>query len=277
MSRRATETIYLSYYSVNIALGWAGSKNMKTADGAVAGFSDRVSNFMERVEHRIAKTDCDREAAFRLRHDAYVRNGLMEQRTDRRLFDARYDNAADAWIAMTLVDGELAATARLNLGAGEHSVLPSLAVYPDVIAPQLRQGLVILETTRFAAKIEFSRLSPELAYVALRPSYMAAEHFDIDLAIASPRLEHMAFYRRVLRFAPWCEPRPYPGLTAKFGCMGMDFQEARAGVEARYPFYKSTVTEREALFGPCEREIDLGFRAVNRTGPRRSGAELSTA
>jgi N-acyl amino acid synthase FeeM len=250
---------------------------MKAAEGALPGFSDRVLRLLERVEHRIARTDSEREAAFRLRYDAYVRNGLMEPRSDRMLFDARYDNAANAWITMTFVDGELAATTRLNLGIGEDAVLPSMAVYLNVVAPRLRAGLVILETTRFATNIEFSRSNPELAYVALRPSYMAAERFDIDVAVASPRPEHMAFYRRVLQFVPWCEPRPYPGLTAKFGCMGMDFLGVRARVEARYPFYRSTRIEREALFGPCEREIDLGFRSVNGAARRRIGAELSTA
>lgn len=250
---------------------------MKAPEGAIPSFSDRVLRFLERVEHRIARTDCEREAAFRLRYDAYVRNGLMEPRSDRKLFDPRYDNAANAWITLTFVDGELAATARVNLGAKEKSALPSMGVYPDVVAPRLRAGLVISETTRFAANIEFSRSNPELAYVALRPPYMALEHFDIDVAVASPRLEHMAFYRRVLQFVPWCEPRPYPGLTAKFGCMGMDFQEVRARVEARYPFYKSTPIEREALFGPHEREIDLGFRSVNAAERPRLGAELSTA
>jgi len=243
---------------------------MTTAEG---GFSNRVLKFMERVEHRIARTDSEREAAFRLRYDAYVRNGLMEARLDQRLFDSRYDLDVNAWVTLTFVDGELAATARLNLGAGERSVLPSIAVYPDVIVPKLRAGLVVLETTRFAANIEFSRSNPELAYVALRPSYMAAEHFDIDVAVASPRLEHMAFYRRTLQFVVWCEPRPYPGLTAQFGCMGMDFQGMRERVEARYPFYKSTPIEREALFGRREREIEHFLES----GRERPCAELSTA
>jgi N-acyl amino acid synthase FeeM len=249
---------------------------MKAAESALLGFSDRVLKFLRRVEHRIARTDCDREAAFRLRYDAYVRNGLMERRPDRKLFDPRYDTAANAWITLTFVDGELAATTRLNLGTGEDAVLPCLAVYPDVVAPRLRAGLTILETTRLAANIEISSSNPEVAYLAMRPGYMAAVHFDIDLAVASPRLEHMAFYRRVLQFVPWCEPRPYPGLTTNFGCMGADFQDVRARVEARYPFYKSTTIERAALFGTLESEIDLGFRAVNGTG-RRVGAELSTA
>jgi hypothetical protein len=248
---------------------------MKAADGALIGFSDRVLRFLERVEHRIARTDHEREAAFRLRYDAYQRNGLMEPRPDRRLFDERYDNVANAWITMTFVDGELAATTRLNLGLGEDSILPSMAVYPDVVGPRLRAGLAILETTRLAANIEFSGSHPEVAYLAMRPGYMAATHFDIDLAVASPRLEHMAFYRRVLQFVPWCEPRPYPGLTAKFACMGADFHEVRERVEARYPFYRSTLTEREALFGPCEREIDFGFRSPDEAARRMVGAELS--
>ena len=248
---------------------------MTAANGALPGFSDRVLRFLERVEHRIAKTDCEREAAFRLRYEAYVRSGLMGAQSDRRLFDARYDDDANAWITMTFVDGELAATTRLNLGRGEGSVLPSMAVYPDVVGPRLRAGHVILETTRLAANIEVSGSNPEMAYVAMRPGYMAASHFNVDLAVASPQLEHMAFYRRILQFNIWCAPRAYPGLTAEFGCMGADFHEMRARIEARYPFYKSEAIEREALFGPSEREIDLDFRPVS-VGRKRFDAQLST-
>jgi hypothetical protein len=212
-------------------------------------FSDRVLRFLERVEHRIARTDCDREAAYQLRYDAYVRNDLMRPRADRRLFDERYDLDANAWITLTFVDGELAATTRLNLGIGEDAVLPSVAVYPDVVVPRLRAGFVLLEATRLAANIRISGSNPELAYVALRPACMAAVHFDVDFAVASPRLEHMAFYRRVLLFSQWCEPRPYPGLSAKFGCMGSEYRLVRTRIEARYPFFKSDPAERASLFG----------------------------
>jgi hypothetical protein len=212
-------------------------------------FSDRVLRFLERVEHRIARTDCDREAAYQLRYDAYVRNDLMRPRADRRLFDERYDLDANAWITLTFVDGELAATTRLNLGIGEDAVLPSVAVYPDVVVPRLRAGFVLLEATRLAANIRISGSNPELAYVALRPACMAAVHFDVDFAVASPRLEHMAFYRRVLLFSQWCEPRPYPGLSAKFGCMGSEYRVVRTRIEARYPFFKSDPAERASLFG----------------------------
>jgi hypothetical protein len=38
-------------------------------------------------------------------------------------------------------------------------------------------------------------------------------------------------------------------LTAKFGCMGVDFLASQNLVEARFPFFRSTQEEREALFG----------------------------
>jgi hypothetical protein len=230
-----------------------GASMNSATDGVPMSFSDRVLRFLERVEHRIAKTDLEREAAFQLRYDAYVRNDLLEPRADRRIFDKHYDLGDNAWITLTFLDGELAATTRLNLSTGENSLLPSMAVYPDVIAPKLRAGFSILETTRLAADLRISGSNPELAYVAMRPGFMAAAHFDIDFAVASPRLEHMAFYRRVLLFSQWCEPRPYPGLTAKFGCMGADFHDSRDRIEARYAFFKSDPEERDKLFGSSTR------------------------
>jgi N-acyl amino acid synthase FeeM len=244
---------------------------MSSATGdSPTSFSDRVLRFLERVEHRIARTDFERESAFQLRYDAYVRNDLLEPRADRRIFDEHYDIAHDAWITLTFLDGQLAATTRLNLGIGEKSLLPSMAVYPDVVTPKLRAGFSILETTRLAANLGISGSNPELAYVAMRPGFMAATHFDIDFAVASPRLEHMAFYRRVLLFSQWCEPRPYPGLSAKFGCMGADFSASRERIEARYPFFKSDSTERETLFGPSKGRSDRSGSADSAVGLVRS-------
>jgi N-acyl amino acid synthase FeeM len=247
-----TQVIYIGSRFVNLrGHGNANGGSMSSAaGGAPSSFSDRVLRFLERVEHRIAKTDDEREAAFRLRYDAYARIAWIEPQSERRLFDARYDTADNAFITLTFVDGELAATTRLNLGIGEDSILPSMAVYPDVIGPRLSAGSVILETTRLAADIRISGSNPELAYVAMRPGYMGGAHFDVDFGVATTRREHMPFYQRVFQFVPWCEPRPYPGLTTDIGCMGMDFREVRARVEERYPFFKSDPAQRELLFGP---------------------------
>lgn len=224
---------------------------------APLGLSHRLLRLSGRVEHRIATSQSEREAVFRLRHDAYSLNGLLQSCQSEEIYDPCYDDAPTAWITMTLVDGELAGSVRVNLGAGLDAVLPSLRVYPDVVGPKMAAGKTVIEYTRLAAKLSLSSLHPELAYLIMRPGYMAAVHFHADLAIASPRLEHAAFYKRVFGGELWCQPREYPGLTAKFACMGSDFHAVRSVVEARYPFYKSTASEREALFGP------------ERGGPRR--------
>jgi hypothetical protein len=213
-------------------------------------FSERILRLLQRVEHRVAKTPGEKEAVFRLRYEAYIRNGLIDARDDELLRDQRYDDAPNTWITATFIDGELAATTRVNFGNSESANLPSLGVFSDVILPHLRAGRVIVDFTRAAARLEASRRYPELPYVALRPGYMAAEHFDADFAVATARAEHLAFYRRVFHFVPWCEPRSYPNVTAKVACMGAEFHAVRDRIEARHPFFRSTVAEREALFGP---------------------------
>ena len=214
-------------------------------------FSERILRLLERVEHRVAKTPAEKEAVYRLRYEAYIRNGLIEARDDERLRDQRYDDAANTWITATFIDGELAATTRVNFGNSEGAILPSLFVFSDVILPHLRAGRVIVDFTRAAARLEASKRYPELPYIALRPGYMAAEHFDAHFAVATARAEHLAFYRRVFHFVPWCEPRFYPNVTAKIACMGAEFHAVRDRIETRHPFFCSTAAEREALFGPA--------------------------
>lgn len=235
---------------------------------ATSRFSDRVVRFLERVEHRVARTAAEREAVFRLRYEAYIRNGLIEPRADGRLHDERYDDAPNSWITTTFVDGELAGTTRVNLGADENAVLPSLSVFRDVIAPRLRVGRAIVEFTRLATRLDLAGAYPELAYIIMRPGYLAAEHFDADFAVATVRSEHSAFYRRVFHFAPWCEPRDYPDVNARIACMGADMRIGKEQFEARYPFFRSTAVEREALFGSRD-----AAEAPSRAMPAHRGFE----
>lgn len=218
--------------------------------GVHSRFSDRILRLLEHVEHRAAKTPEDRETVFRLRYDSYRRNGLIEPRDDARLYDECYDDADNSWITMTFIDGELAGTTRVNLACNEQGALPAHTVYPDIIGPKLRAGRTLIEFTRTAARLEFSKIYAELPYITLRPGYMAAEHFAVDYAVATARADHVPFFRRVFCFTPWSEARDYPEFTAQVACLGADFEAVRGRIEARYPFFCSTPAEREALFGP---------------------------
>jgi hypothetical protein len=222
---------------------------MDTGVGSTSSrFSDRVLRLLERVEHRCAETRSEKEAAYRLRYEAYIRQGLIEPRADGQLYDRGVDDAPNAWITTTFIDGELASTLRIHVAADENGMLPSLAVYPDVIMPHLRLGQVIVDPTRLAARREFASRFPELPYIALRPAWLATEYFEADFAIATIVEQHQAFYRRALGYELWSEPRDYPDFNRKVACMGVDFRAKRERVEARYPFFRSSRAERHALY-----------------------------
>jgi hypothetical protein len=226
---------------------------MDEARGEVLNFSNQVLRFLERVQHRVAITPSEREAAFRLRFEAYDRIGdkigFQKSSDLDTMYDPLFDDDPHGFTTMTFVDGELAGTIRINVGCDERAILPGLKLYADVLVPILRSKHVIVEFTRLAAKLSLSSVYPQLAYVIMRPAYMAAEHFNAEFAVASPRPEHIPFYRRAFGATMWCPPRTYPGFTAKAACMGSDIRSARRRIEERYPFYKSSSAEREALFG----------------------------
>jgi len=217
--------------------------------GMSSRFSDRVLRLLERVEHRRANTRTEREAVYRLRHEGDVRQGLNEPRADGQSDDKALDGAPNAWITTTFIDGELASTMRVHIGADETDAIPSLGPFSDVIMPHLRMGRTIVDPTRLVARLEFAIRFPELPYIALRPAWLAAEYFKADFVLATILRQQRAFYRHALGYQLWREPRDYQDFSREVACMGLDFSVAKERVEARYPFFRSTWAERDALFG----------------------------
>lgn len=220
-------------------------------------FSDRVLRLLERVEHRRAQTDAEKEAIYQLRHDAYLREQFIDPHPRDRLYDASYDEATNGCLIGTFIDGELASTIRIHVAASESDILPSSSVFSDVINPHFQQGSVIVDPTRFATKLEFSRRFPEMPYLTVRPGWMAGEFFKADYILATMRVEHQAYYKRVFGHTPWSEPREYPLVNRKIVCMGLDYRAQKERVEARYNFFQSTPAEREKLFGPLKGAADI--------------------
>ena len=181
---------------------------------------------------------------------AYFRSGMINACEDGVLYDAVYDQSNNGHITLSYIDGAFSSTFRVHVGNSQHAVLPSLAVFPDAIRPRLLAGLTVVDPTRLAARLDSAVKHPELPYVALRPAWLACEHFGADWTLATVAVDHVQFYRRVFGYVELTEPRDYPCLTFKVVCLGLDFEQAKADVEDRYPFFRSTRAEREALFGP---------------------------
>jgi hypothetical protein len=127
------------------------------------------------------------------------------------------------------------------------------------LSPTLASGRTIVDPTRFVVDRTASRRYPELCYVTTRLAWLASEYFNTNLLLATVRAEHQAFYRRVFGHRLICEPRYYPSLIKPICLMALDYRLACERVVQRYPFFRSTVAERRALF---ERERALRLRSV---------------
>jgi N-acyl amino acid synthase FeeM len=224
--------------------------------GAEQNLADRLAALLTRIECRRADSAEEREAIFRLRYQAYLREGAISPDPSGRFTDAD-DEADNAYIFGLYLDGKLASSLRLHIGSKEHPDFPSLHVFPDVLQPLLDAGRVLIDSTRFVADEKLSRLHRGLPYATLRPCMLAAEYFHGDDLLAAVRVEHQAFYRRAFTHQVLCAARPYPQLAKPISLMSLHFPSAADWLYRRYPFFRSTVAERRNLF---ERRFSPGIQ-----------------
>jgi hypothetical protein len=210
-------------------------------------FSERVEDLLQKVDYRLANTPKERDRIYRLRYEAYLREGAIPPDFSKRLSD-RFDDADNAWIFGVFIDGDLASSIRLNVATPSYPDLPAMAVFSDMLAGEADAGKVVIDPTRFVADHQFSRQYPDLRYATTRIAWMAMEHFGGDLLLASARAEHQAFYRRVFGHEVVCEPRSYYTLLKPLSLMVCDYARQKDAVNRRFPFFRSTYFERRMLF-----------------------------
>lgn len=220
--------------------------------GAANSFSDRVAELLDRIDCRLATSDKERNDIFRLRYDAYMREGSIPANSS-RIFTDPFDETDNAYIFGLYIDDQLASSIRIHVSSKEHPEFPSLGVFADLMQPEVDAGKVIIDPTRFCTDEHLSRLHRGLPYVTLRLCWLAAKHFNADHFLVAIREEHQAFYRRTFCHQLICGSRPYPRLTKPISLMTVHYGTVADEVHHRYPFFRSTLFERRMLFGLDQR------------------------
>ena len=216
-------------------------------EGSHGSFSESVANLLDRIDYRRADTPEAREAIFRLRYEAYVRDGTITPNASGTFRDF-YDDTDNVHLFGLYVDGELASAIRIHVASREHPYFPTLDVFPEYLRPQLDAGKIIVDPTRFVADERLARIHRALPYATLRLCGMCARYFKADELLAAVRVEHQAFYRRIFQHRMVCAPRPYPLLAKPISLMTIDYPAVAEDVHRRYPFFRSTLFERRMLF-----------------------------
>jgi len=185
---------------------------MASADQATE--ASKRSDILDRVDYRLAETEAEKEAIYSLRYRAYLHEGAIEPRADRRLAD-RFDDLPNSWTFGIFVDGELASSLRVSVATPDNPETPAVDAFGDLLRPELDKGKIIVDPNRFVADPNNRTKFPELPYMTVRLGYVACGYFKADIGTATVRAEHRAFYRKVFLQTPMCEPRPYPTMTIK--------------------------------------------------------------
>jgi len=215
--------------------------------GLESRFANSISRLLDSVDYRLANSDEQREAIFRLRYRAYIRDGMISPNSSGVFSDA-YDETDNAYLLGLYIDDELASSIRVHVASGKHPEFPSLEVFADVLQPELDGGKVIVDTTRFVTDENLSRLHRGLPYITLRLCMLAARHFGADHLLAAVRAEHRMFYERALSYRLICESRPYPLLAKPMSLMTLNYPAVADQLNRRYPLFCSTLSERRMLF-----------------------------
>lgn len=229
------------------------------APSAGVSFSQRLIDFLERIEYRRLEEPAERENAFRLRYEAYVREGMISIAFDKRLTDA-YDEMDNVHVFGIYMDGEMASTIRVHVASPGMAHSPTVDAFPEMLMPEIDKGSTIVDPTRFAVHPTMSGRHPELPYVTARLGFLASEYYAADLGLASVRMEHQAFYRRLFGLRALCPPRVYHGMSKQLSLMGIDYCAVRESVIARYPFMATNADELDYLFGTAS--VPLGALAA---------------
>jgi N-acyl-L-homoserine lactone synthetase len=225
-------------------------------------FAESVLEVIEKVDYRRPETPEEREEIFRLRYDAYRQEGTIEPNLARSFSD-RFDELDNAYVFALYLEGEIVSSIRLNISTPECPELPALGVFSDILGPEIEAGRILIDPTRFVVAPRFARAFPKISYATVRVAWMACEYFQADWLLATVRVEHQAFYKRMFGHRPMSEARTYPTLKKPISLMGLEYLEAREKVHQRYPFFRSTYFERRMLF---ERPPRARQRAFLRPG-----------
>ena len=113
---------------------------------------DRVLSLLERVDYRRAETAEEKEAIFRLRYQAYLREGAIAPSSSERFSDD-LDETDNAWIFGVYVDGELASSLRLHVASRQSPDLPALNVFSDLLSSEIGRASCNKRVTSFVAAL----------------------------------------------------------------------------------------------------------------------------
>ena len=230
---------------------------MSISSSASSMLRERIALLMPVVEYRNMLEPEDKEAAYRLRYDAYRRENRIQENPQRLSHDF-LDEVPNAQTFGVFVAGKLASSIRLNMvtSACPHSI--SMVSNQEFLEAKLANGVTFIDPSRFVIDLRSVCDFPELPYLTMRLPVMACLHFGVDECLTLVRPEHHSFYRRIFRSTAIAEPVYLEMLNMNVQLMSSGVDDIHDELDDRYPFFRSNHFERRRLFGRKQDMIGFG-------------------
>jgi hypothetical protein len=195
----------------------------------------QVIEALKRSRYKVLRDHHSLEELYRLRYTCYLAEKAIT-RNERRMMHDAFDETENCVHVAIEIEGRILAAVRLHLVSTLLRISPTLEVFPEVL-DRFEGSPTILDPTRFVIDPKVRKQRLPLHFLALRIPFLATMHYDIDVALAPVRGEHIAFYRRYLGYEPALQPRIYPGLRKPIHLLTADVRQQRDAVLARTPVF----------------------------------------
>lgn len=191
-------------------------------------------------------TEALRDEVYALRYRAYRKEHAIDA-SPMESFQDQYDSQPNhiLW-ALTeneKVVGSIRTTWYEN---GSPYKIPEFEAYPDEIKRVVPSHARIVSANRFVVDPDRAEKGAQYAMLILR-HYMVVAHSKADWSIAAARINHVPFYRRVMRLKQVSDGRRYPGLHCAMHLMACDFHQNIHAVYENNPVLKPRGYERMLL------------------------------
>lgn len=196
---------------------------------------EQVIKALQQYRYKVLTDSQDLEKIYRLRYECYRAEESIPANTRRIMTDA-FDESENCIHVALEKDGQFYSAVRLHLLSELSHISPTLEVFPELL-DNLNHQQTILDPTRFVIHPAARKNSIPLHFLALRIPFLATIFYDIDLALAPVRSEHIAFYQRFLGYEPILKPRSYPGLKKPIHLLTAKVREQRDAVLSRTPVF----------------------------------------
>ena len=187
-----------------------------------------------------------RDEVFALRYRAYRHEDAIEECASER-FEDKYDAQPNQVLwALTEHEKVVGSIRTTWYDPSEPWLIPEMEGYAEDVAKAVPAGKRMLSGNRFVTEPDRTDRDSLFALVLLR-QHMLVANLRAEHALAAVRVNHLPFYRRVLKLERASEGRLYPGLASVMYLTACDFSRNIDQVFASTPMLRPRGYERMFL------------------------------